>query len=121
MTAMRAVTVVSPRRPSGISGCEPQILQIPPNQAVLEIDDADRGLADAALRAGKGPLPDHDHRVALRDQPLDFEADVRRPRHRLAAEQDEGLASQDRLRYAGGPMHDVGMQSAGGRPHPPPR
>src|SRR5439155_5052854 len=86
------------------------VLQVPPDQAFLKIDHADRWLADFAIGAGVRPFANDDHRIAFAHQPLDLKGDIRGARHRLPAQEDESVATEDRVRYARRPVDDVGMQ-----------
>ena len=51
--------------------------------------------------------------VAFRHEPFNLKRHVRRARHGLAAQDDEGLTAKDRLRHSGRSVDDVGMQPAG--------
>src|SRR5438132_12851103 len=89
------------------------VLQVAPDLPVANVDDADRRLADLPGEARVGPFANNDYGLAFGHQPFDLKPYVRRARHRLAAQEDEGLPAKDRLGPAGWSMDDVGMQPAG--------
>src|SRR6266581_38145 len=105
------------------------VLQVAPHLPVANVDDTDRSLADLSGQARVGPFANNDHGVAFRHEPFDLKGDVRCARHRLAAEEDEGLPAQDRLGHSRRSVDDVGMKTArkavpiarGAHPGPPSR
>src|SRR6202158_2652383 len=74
------------------------VLQVAPDLAVSNLDDADRRLANLPRETRVGPFANNDYGVAFRHEPLDLKPHVRGARHGLAAEEDESLPTEDRLR-----------------------
>src|SRR5207302_5564698 len=107
MTSHEGVTWARSANFTPASDRQADILQVAPDLAVTNVDDADRRLANLPHQTGVGPLADDDHRVAFRHKPLDLKRHVRRARHGLAAQQDEGVPAEDRLGYTGCSVHHV--------------